>query len=120
MPRSNESVRLCDGAFRCDRSMARYRRCAPHDTASEASDLDVGPFDGSLDLATKLAKSDMVKECVVSQMFQYAMRREPTADNQCGLAALKQTFVTSQLSMKDLLVGITQSSAFFSRVEPKE
>ncbi len=92
----------------------------PIDTAAQASSSDLGPFDGARDLSSKLASSEMVKQCVVSQMFQYALRRETTDDDQCGVAALQQTFVSSDLSMKELLLSITQSSAFFARVEPKE
>jgi hypothetical protein len=92
----------------------------PIDTASEVATSDLGPFDGARDLSSKLASSEQVHECVVSQMFQYAMRREITSEDACSLASLNRTFADSEQSMKQLLVAITQSDAFFARVEPKE
>jgi hypothetical protein len=90
------------------------------DTAAEVTSSDLGPFDGARDLSVKLAGSAMVRQCVVSQMFQYAMRRQATGDDQCGMTALNDKFTASQLSLKELLMDITQSDAFFARVEPKE
>ena len=90
------------------------------DTAAEVAGSDLGPFDGARDLSSKLANSEQVHECAVSQMFQYAMRREITSDDACGLASLNRIFSDSELSMKQLLVAITQSDAFFARMEPKE
>jgi len=92
----------------------------PIDTAAEVATSDLGPFDGARDLSSKLASSEQVHECAVSQMFQYAMRREITSEDACSLASLNRTFSDSEQSMKQLLVAITQSDAFFARVEPKE
>jgi len=92
----------------------------PIDTAAEVATSDLGAFDGARDLSSKLANSEQVHECVVSQMFQYAMRREITSDDACGLSSLNRIFSDSEQSMKELLVAITQSDAFFARVEPKE
>jgi hypothetical protein len=90
------------------------------DTAAEVEGSGLGPFDGARDLSSKLANSEQVDECAVSQMFQYAMRREITSADACDLASLNRIFSDSKQNMKELLVAITQSDAFFARIEPKD
>jgi hypothetical protein len=80
-----------------------------------ASDVD-GEFDGAADLASMLAQSDMVRECVTRNWFRYAYGRAESEDNdECALAQLDQAFAAGDHDLKELLVALTQTDAFMYR-----
>jgi hypothetical protein len=76
-----------------------------------ASDVD-GTFNGAVELAKKLAQSQEVNDCVVTEWFRYAFGRGESADDACTMANLKQSFVAAGFNIQELLVAITQSDAF--------
>jgi hypothetical protein len=76
-----------------------------------ASDVD-GPFNGAVALASKLAQSREVSDCVVTEWFRYSLGRGETADDACTMANLKQAFATANFNIQELLVALTQSDAF--------
>jgi hypothetical protein len=75
------------------------------------TDVD-GTFNGAVDLASKLAQSVEVRQCVVKQWFRYANGRADTADDVCTLNKLNQDFDDAQHDMRALRVKITTSDAF--------
>lgn len=79
-----------------------------------ASDVD-GPFSGPVDLAYRLAGSDQVGQCAVTQMFRYTQGRKETAADMCTMTSLMTQFAESGQSFKELMVAITQSDAFLYR-----
>jgi hypothetical protein len=92
--------------------------------AGKPTDFD-GPFHGAIELAGKLAQSELVRQCVVKQWFRYANGRaevftadvkgQPTASAQsdtCTLQHLYQSFEDSSHDMRDLRVKIALSDAF--------
>jgi hypothetical protein len=81
-----------------------------------ATDAD-GTFSGAVDLAHKLAQSTEVRDCVATEWFRYAMGRGESADDTCSLGSLKQSFSASQSDIRQLLVAVTQTTAFRYRNE---
>lgn len=71
-----------------------------------------GPFDGAVELAHKLAASDEVRQCVVTQWFRFGYGRAEQDDDQCTLAQLNQAFAGAGYNIKALLVALTQTDAF--------
>jgi hypothetical protein len=80
------------------------------------SDVD-GNFSGAVDLAHKLAQSPEVRDCVATEWFRYAMGRGESTDDACSLQSLQQSFSASQSDMRQLLVAVTQTTAFRYRLE---
>lgn len=88
----------------------------PIDTTGELTALDeediLGPFDGALELGTRIATSDTVLECLTHKWFTFAMGRSHGEADHCSIeAALKQAN-TFGGSLKELLVGLTTSDSF--------
>lgn len=79
-----------------------------------ASDVD-GAFAGAVDLAYKLAQSEQVGNCAVTQMFRYTQGRKETSEDMCTMTSLYQDFAASGGSFKELLIAITQTDAFMYR-----
>jgi hypothetical protein len=77
------------------------------------TDVD-GPFDGAIELSRKLAGSDQVRRCVVSQWFRYAFGREATAEESCTLDRLSSAFRDSGGDLQELMVGLTQTEPFLN------
>lgn len=75
----------------------------------------VGPFAGPTELGAKLALSDEVKRCVVTQWFRYAAARAETDTDTCALERLDAQFAQSGHVVKGLLVDLTQTDAFLYR-----
>jgi len=84
-----------------------------------------GPFKGAIDLASKMVKSEQVRQCVVKQWFRFANGRtevvtldangQPAAtpnSDTCTLEHLYQGFEDSGHDMRDLRVKIALSDAF--------
>ncbi len=83
------------------------------DARGEILGTDVaGPFDGPVALATKLAGSKDVSDCVVTQWFQSAYGRAPTPRDACSVDALRSSLARSGGNIRDLLLALTQTDAF--------
>lgn len=73
-----------------------------------------GPVEGPAELAMKLAHSDQVSRCFVTQLFRYAHGRRETAADACTRQRLEAAFVESG-DIRELLVNLTQTDAFLHR-----
>jgi hypothetical protein len=79
------------------------------------SDVD-GPFNGAVELASKLSASKQVRGCVATQWFRFAQgRREDVKADACSVNALTAAFEKSGGDLKELLVAMTQTDAFLLR-----
>ncbi len=86
------------------------------DAAGELTGTDVdGPFTGVPALATKLASSKAVRECVATQWFRYGHGREPSGRDACSVATMNQAFAASGGDLRELLLAFTQTDAFLFR-----
>jgi hypothetical protein len=80
----------------------------------QTDDID-GNYDGALELASALAGSTQVRECVSSQWFRFAYNRTVTTEDSCSIEQLNDVFRSSGFNMKALLVALTQTNAFLYR-----
>jgi hypothetical protein len=74
-----------------------------------------GPFDGPAELGERLAGSEAVKRCMVTNWFRFAFGRGEAASDACELSALANRFASSNYNVKELIVALTQTSAFLHR-----
>jgi hypothetical protein len=82
-------------------------------------DID-GEFDGAPALAARLAASSQVRDCVPTQWFRYAMGRHEGSDDACSLSTLTQAFTKSNGDLRELMVALTQTDAFWHYRAPAE
>lgn len=92
----------------------------PIDAGGELISTDVdGPFTGAIELSQRLAGSARAHDCVVSQVYRYALGRGTGLDDLCSLADLRLQFAAASGDMRALLVAIVTSDAFrFRRASP--
>jgi hypothetical protein len=86
-------------------------------TLTDTIDAD-GPFDGAIELGRKLARSEQVRSCVVTQWFRFTYGRKETPADVCTLDKLRARFAASGYDMRTLLVALTQTDAFRYRGAP--
>ena len=80
----------------------------------QTDDID-GDYDGAVELASALAGSTQVRECVSSQWFRFAYNRTVTPEDTCSIEQLNDVFRSSGFNIKALLVALTQTNAFLYR-----
>lgn len=71
-----------------------------------------GPFNGALELAEKLANSKQVERCVTTQWFRYALGRNETAADACGIHTAEEEFAGAGQSFEQLMISIAASAPF--------
>jgi hypothetical protein len=77
----------------------------------KSTDVD-GPFNGAVELASKLAGSAEVADCVATQWFRFANGRSEDSGDLCALTALRQTFKAKQYDMRSLPLSVVTSDTF--------
>jgi hypothetical protein len=82
--------------------------------ASTNGTLD-GTFNGVRELATKLADSDQVRDCVATQWFRYSAGRTEEVPDGCSLTTMQDAFGASGGDLGELVVAMTQTDAFWYR-----
>ncbi len=75
------------------------------------TDVD-GEFEGVVELATMLADSEDVRQCVTRQWFRYAFGRVEADQDSCSLDVLDQAFESSGHDVRALLLHIIRTDAF--------
>jgi hypothetical protein len=79
-----------------------------------------GAFKGVREMATKLAASQDVRNCVATQWFGYAAGRNVGEGDTCSLRSMQQTFASSDADLVELVVATTQADAFWFRSPIKQ
>jgi hypothetical protein len=74
-----------------------------------------GTFSGAVDLAHKLAGSQKVHTCVVSNWMRYALGVDQKGIDESEITPIVDAFEKSQLNMRELVVALTRSDAFRTR-----
>jgi hypothetical protein len=77
-------------------------------------DID-GPFNGVAELASKLAGSAEVKECVTRQWFRFALNRFEQPLDGCTMKTVLSSFDTAGQNLNSLPQAIVQTDAFLYR-----
>ncbi|MFZ5889964.1 MAG: DUF1592 domain-containing protein [Myxococcota bacterium] len=70
------------------------------------------PFDGALELATKLAEAPEVSECVTKQWFRFSLGRVESNNDACSLQTIRDAFRASGGNVRSLIAQIALSDAF--------
>jgi hypothetical protein len=111
--------------------VGRYRRTEngkPVDASGKINDageagaasLDM-PFNGALDLGTKLAANAKAQQCVSRNWYRFAFGRDALnassdqANDTCSLSFLNERFKSRDFKILDLVTAITESDAFLYR-----
>ena len=71
-----------------------------------------GPFVGAVAMASALAKSSEVSDCVSRQWFRFALGRVESFDDACTVSNLQTSFGASSGNVPQLLEAIAVSEAF--------
>ena len=74
-----------------------------------------GAFTGVRELATKLAASEEVSDCMSTQWFRYASGRTEEVPDGCSLTTMQDAFAASGGDLVELFVAMTQTDAFWYR-----
>lgn len=83
-------------------------------TVVEGGDLN-GNFDGAIELAKKLSKSDTVRDCVARQWFRFSLGRNESEADACLLQKAMQTFKADDYNIRTLISAIATGDAFSLR-----
>jgi hypothetical protein len=76
-----------------------------------------GAFTGARELASKLAGSAQVRDCLATQWFRFAAGRGEESADACSIARLQESFAASEGDLVELVVGMTQTDAFLYRAQ---
>ena len=76
-----------------------------------------GKFDGTVDLATKLAASPDVHACFATQWMRFAYGIKEGAETACLVDKLGQDFEKDGLKIEDLIVALTLTPRFAERTK---
>jgi hypothetical protein len=75
------------------------------------TDID-GPFMGVPGLASKLAGSTQVRQCIARQWFRYTMSRYEQNPDSCSMKIIDDAFHAANDSVNALPAALVQSDAF--------
>jgi hypothetical protein len=71
-----------------------------------------GPFEGAVELADRVKRSDQVRDCLTSRWFQYALGRRATKTELCSLSHVQKAFEKADGDFQQMLVALAGSDAF--------
>jgi hypothetical protein len=74
-----------------------------------------GPFAGAVELSARIAGSAKARDCLAANWYRYTYGRQEVAEDSCSLAQVQERFRSSEGSLKELLVALTQTDAFLYR-----
>jgi hypothetical protein len=85
----------------------------PIDASGDLTSTDVaGPFQGVVEMTTKLAQSSMVSQCFVRNWFRFAFGRAESAAEDPRIGTIAQSFAAAHGKVQDLLVELTVTPDF--------
>lgn len=79
----------------------------------------LGPYTTVSTLASRLAGSRQVHDCMASHVLRYALGRADGAEDACSLADAQSAFFTGGGKFKDLQLSIVLSASFRTRETPE-
>jgi hypothetical protein len=69
----------------------------------------------AVEMVPQLAKSQEARDCMVTQWWRYAQRRQDVATEEPSIKMVREAFKQSNYDMRELLVAFTRSRAFAYR-----
>ncbi len=83
------------------------------DASGDLTNTDVeGPFEGIVEMATKLSESDLATECFVRYWFRFAFGRGESDSESARLATITSDFNAADQRVQDLLIALTLTPDF--------
>ncbi len=80
----------------------------------DAGELD-GPFVGGVELAKRISRSVLVRDCAARQAFRWAVGRLETSSEECVISRLGAQLGAAGLDVRELLVAITRMTDLGTR-----
>ena len=74
-----------------------------------------GPFAGPVELSARIAVSEKARDCLATNWYRYTYGRQEVLEDSCSLSQVQERFRSSEGSLKELLVALTQTDAFLYR-----
>jgi hypothetical protein len=102
------------GRFRTDDG-GRPVDATGHILGTEDAD---GAFDGAVDLARRLAKSEQVRTCIAQKWFEFALGRAPAAADACSVQAAKQAMDAAGGDLRELVLALVTTDSFVLARKP--
>jgi hypothetical protein len=78
-----------------------------------------GNYNGAVALATRLAKSEQVRDCAPTQWLRYSLGRTAETADSCSSSELKRAFKESGGNLQELMVALTQTDTFWNYRKPE-
>jgi hypothetical protein len=76
---------------------------------------EAGSFTDLDGLLTLLSQDETARQCFVLQMSRFALGRNETVGDACGIESVTDAFGASSYGVRDLILNIASSSTFMSR-----
>lgn len=87
----------------------------PRGVLVDGAGADLPAFEGALELARTIKADPGLSQCMVRQVFTYAMGRGPAAADRCELERIRQDWRGRGGSLRDLLGAVVDSAPFTQR-----
>lgn len=97
------------GAFDASLTSDTSGTLTPDDPTNAGDFADV---DGLLSL---LAADDGARQCFVLQMSRFALGRNETVEDACGIESVTEAFAASSYSVRELILNVASSAMFLNR-----
>lgn len=101
-------------------ALGKYRRDDDGHALDVTGDIDGEAFDGPAELAALLSRHEDATECVVRQLYRYAVAHVETSGEKPVIEALVQGFANDEYRLRPLLRAVVLSDGFryAGKVEP--
>ena len=84
----------------------------PLETASSVAGIPDSDFSSPKELGKVLSASPVCQECVVKQLFRYALGRQETPDDTATIKQVSAAFRDSQFRFKELMIFLVKTPQF--------
>jgi Protein of unknown function (DUF1592)/Protein of unknown function (DUF1588)/Protein of unknown function (DUF1587)/Protein of unknown function (DUF1585)/Protein of unknown function (DUF1595) len=74
----------------------------------------LGKFNGAMEMQTAMASSEIAQQCFATHWMSFGYGRTLTAEEECGVKSVRDTFKTTGYNVQELLLALTQSEAFLT------
>jgi hypothetical protein len=101
-------------------TVGRYRTTEENKPVDASGVFTLGSdtimFKNAVELMPKLAKSQEARDCMVTQWWRYALRRQEATSEDPSIKLVQEAFRLSGQDMRELLVAFTRTRAFTHRM----
>jgi hypothetical protein len=100
-------------------AIGRYRTTEENKPIDASGSFSIGKetvkFKNALELLPAMARSQEVRDCMVTQWWRYALRRQELQSEDPSLTLVREAFRQSGNDLRELLVAFTRTRAFSHR-----